>query len=107
MSGSNRRGSGTPRDARSPRARKADVIERHPQQGEPPATGTDANAAARTTRTGFPDSRMADPDAPTETRPRGQARSRLREGRTPTPGAGQGIGAGRRRRAGREDERDE
>jgi hypothetical protein len=89
-------------DPRTPRAKNADVIERHHEQGVPPSSHADAASSARTTVDGFPDTRMRDPDQPGETTPRGQARSRLAEGRTPTPGAGQGIGAGRRRRHSRD-----
>jgi hypothetical protein len=85
-------------DPRTPRARNADVIDRHHVPGLPHTSHADANMSARTTMDGFPDTRMLDPDNPTADEPRGQALSRLAEGHTPTPGAGQGIGAGRRRR---------
>jgi hypothetical protein len=58
------------REARSPRAGNQDTVERHREEGMPSDTGTSAEESARGTRTGSGDSRRADPDAPTESRPR-------------------------------------
>lgn len=85
---------------RAPRARNADVTERHREQGMPPAAGTDATTSARGTRSGGNDTPMADPDAPTAKRATGKSASRTGEGRVAAAGAAQGQGAGQRRRSG-------
>ena len=87
---------------RPPRAKNADVTERHRQQGMPPAADTDASTAARGTKSGSNDSPMADPDAPTMKRASGKSASRMGEGRSASAGAAQGQGAGQRRRSGSE-----
>ena len=97
MSGS-KGGQGT--TGRAPRAKHADIIERHPQQGMPPAAATDASTAARGTKSGRNDTPMADPDMPTTKRAAGKSASRMSEGRSSGAGTAQGTGAGQRRRTG-------
>ena len=99
MSGS-KGGQGNPKGGRTPRAKNADVIERHREQGMPPAAATDASTAARGTKSGGNDSPMADPDAPTMKRASGKSASRTSEGRSAAAGTAQGQGAGARRRSG-------